>query len=242
MRNYLTLILISIAATGGGAFAWDDEDDSFGKANSFRRSSPIDYGHGNQNNQANPQRQTSAIDFGGPKRLAQENESMDFRPKPAPRVDSVQQSIDHHNRVLEEYTAQSQRQWAEQEARREESRIQQKKQQAIYDEIDRREHEMAEFVGGVYKAKFGAVTGPDSAVTTGGYIYRSGDTFVTPRGIYSKDGNVYAGPDGITTQTGDLFFGTRGTTLQAGGAFFSEGQSGYIVGPNSATKPAWRSR
>jgi hypothetical protein len=108
--------------------------------------------------------------------------------------------------------------------------------------MNRQECEMAEFVGGVYKAKFGAVTGRDSAVTTEGYIFRSGDVFVTPRGIYSKDRDVYAGPDGITVQSGDLFFGTRGTTLQAGGAFFSGGQSGYVVGPNCANKPAWRSR
>ena len=155
---------------------------------------------------------------------------------------SVSQSRYHHNRVLEEFTARSQRDWNEQEARREQSRIQQAKQQAIYDEMNRRECEMAEFVGGVYKAKFGAVTGRDSAVTTEGYIYRSGDIFVTPRGIYSKDGNVYAGPDGITTQSGDLFFGTRGTTIQAGGAFFTEGSSGYIVGPNCFNKAGWSTR
>jgi hypothetical protein len=244
MRTIYILSAISylLLFAAGDALAWDDEDDSFGKASSTRRSSVIDYGYGQQKNNSAYQRQTSVIDFGGPKRLAQENESMDFRPKPAPRVDSVQQSIDHHNRVLEEYTARSQRQWEEQQARQEESRIQQEKQQEIYDEMNRRECEMAEFVGGVYKAKFGAVTGRDSAVTTEGYIYRSGDIFVTPRGIYSKDGNVYAGPDGITTQTGDLFFGTKGTTIQAGGAFFTEGNSGYIVGPNCAKKPAWRSR
>ena len=239
MRNYLILILISIAATAGDAFAWDDEDDSFGKATSTLRSSVIDYGY--QNNTAS-QLHTSVIDFGGPKRAEQEMNSMDFRPKPAPRVDSIQQSIDRQNRELEEFSAQSKRQWEEQEARREESRKEQAKQQAIYDEMDQRECEMAEFVGGVYKAKFGAVTGRDSAVTTEGYIFRSGDVFVTPRGIYSKDRDIYAGPDGITVQSGDLFFGTRGTTLQAGGAFFSGGQSGYVVGPNCANKPAWRSR
>ena len=101
---------------------------------------------------------------------------------------------------------------------------------------------MAEFLGGVYKAKFGAVTGRDSAVTSEGYVFRSGNNFITPRGIYSKDGNVYAGPNGITTQTGDLFFGSKGTTIQAGGAFFTEGQSGFIVGPNCRNTSTWRSR
>jgi hypothetical protein len=238
----LSAISYLLLVACGDALAWDDEDDSFGKASSTRRSSLIDYGYGHQNKSANPQRQTSVIDFGGPKRAEQEMNSLDFRPKTAPRIDSIQQSIDRQNRELEEFSAQSKRQWEDQEARREESRKEQAKQQAIYDEMNRRECEMAEFVGGVYKAKFGAVTGRDSAVTTEGFIFRSGDVFVTPRGIYSKDRDVYAGPDGITTQTGDLFFGTRGTTLQAGGAFFSGGQSGYVVGPNCANKPAWRSR
>jgi hypothetical protein len=202
----------------------------------------IDYGYGQQKNNSTFQRQNSVIDLGGFKRPDRENNSFDIRPKPAPRVDSIQQSIDRQNRELEEFTARSQRQWEEQEARREESRKEQAKQQAIYDEMNRRECEMAEFVGGVYKAKFGAVTGRDSAVTSEGYIFRSGDNFVTPRGIYSKDGNVYAGPDGITTQTGDLFFGTKGTTIQAGGAFFTEGNSGYIVGPNCFNKPSWSTR
>jgi len=57
MRNNLILILISIAASGGDAFAWDDEDDSFGKAASTRRSSLIDYGYGQQKNNAASQRQ-----------------------------------------------------------------------------------------------------------------------------------------------------------------------------------------
>ena len=239
---FLSAISYLLLVAAGDAFAWDDEDDSFGKANSSRRSSVIDYGYGQQKNNSAYQRQNSVIDFGGPKRADQEMNSMDFRPKPAPRVDSIQQSIDRQNRELEEFSAQSKRQWEEQEARREESRKEQAKQQAIYDEMNQRECEMAEFVGGVYKAKFGAVTGRDSAVTTEGFIFRSGDVFVTPRGIYSKDRDVYAGPDGITVQSGDLFFGTRGTTLQAGGAFFSGGQSGYVVGPNCANKPAWRSR
>ena len=182
------------------------------------------------------------IDFGGPKRLSQGNSSFDVRPKPAPRVETVQQSIDRQNRELEDFTARSQRDWNEQEARREQSRIQQAKQQAIYDEMNRRECEMAEFVGGVYKAKFGAVTGRDSAVTSEGYIYRSGDIFVTPRGIYSKDRDVYAGPDGITVQSGDLFYGAGGTTLQSGSAFFSEGTSGWVIGPNCFNKAGWSTR
>ena len=244
MRNYLILILILIfiAATAGDAQAWDDEEDSFGKASSTRRSSVIDYGYGQQKNNSAYQRQNSVIDLGGFKKADSLDNTIHVQPVSRPKLETIQQSIDRQNRSLEEYTARSQRQWQEQEARREESRKEQAKQQAIYDEMKQQECEMAEFVGGVYKAKFGAVTGRDSAVTTEGYIYRSGDNFVTPRGIYSKDGNVYAGPDGITTQTGDLFFGTKGTTIQAGGAFFTEGNSGYIVGPNCANKPAWRSR
>jgi hypothetical protein len=116
------------------------------------------------------------------------------------------------------------------------------KQQEIYDEMDQEECEMAEFLGGVYKATFGATTGRNSAVTSDGYVYRSGNNFITPKGIYTKSGNTYAGPDSFTTQTGTLFFGNEGTTIQAGGAFFTEGESGYIVSPNCRNTSTWRSR
>ena len=240
--SYILSAIFYILVAVGDAFAWDDEDDSFGKANSTRRSSAIDYGYGQQNNNSAHQRQNSVIDLGGFKKADSLDSTIHLQPIARPKLETVQQSVERQKREMEEFSVQSQRQWEEQKARQEESRIQQAKQQEIYDEIDRQECEMAEFVGGVYKAKFGAVTGRDSAVTTEGYIFRSGNVFVTPRGIYSKDRDVYAGPDGITTQSGDLFFGSRGTTIQAGGAFFTEGNSGYIVGPNCANKPAWRSR
>ena len=240
--TYILPTIFYILVAVGDAFAWDDEDDSFGKANSTRRSSAIDYGYGQQNNNSAHQRQNSVIDLGGFKKADSLDSTIHLQPIARPKLETVQQSVERQKREMEEFSVQSQRQWEEQKARQEESRIQQAKQQEIYDEIDRQECEMAEFVGGVYKAKFGAVTGRDSAVTTEGYIFRSGNVFVTPRGIYSKDRDVYAGPDGITTQSGDLFFGSRGTTIQAGGAFFTEGSSGYIVGPNCANKPAWRSR
>ena len=239
---YILSAIFYILVTIGDAFAWDDEDDSFGKASSTRRSSVIDYGYGQQKNNSASPRQNSVIDLGGFKKADSLDSTIHVQPISRPKIETIQQSIDRQNRELEDFTARPQGQWEEQEARREESRKEQAKQQAIYDEMNRRECEMAEFVGGVYKAKFGAVTGRDSAVTTEGYIFRSGDVFVTPRGIYSKDRDVYAGPDGITTQTGDLFFGTQGTTLQAGGAFFTEGSSGYIVGPNCFNKAGWSSR
>ncbi len=138
--------------------------------------------------------------------------------------------------------AESQRSFERQEAQQEKSHAQMAKQQEIYDEMDQEECEMAEFLGGVYKAKFGATTGRNSAVTTEGYVFRSGDNFITPKGIYTKSGNIFAGPDGITTQSGTLFFGNNPTTIQAGGAYFSEGESGYIVGPNCRNTSTWRSR
>jgi hypothetical protein len=138
--------------------------------------------------------------------------------------------------------AESQRRFEKQEAEQDRHHAQMAKQQAIYDEMDREECEMAEFVGGVFKAKFGATTGRNSAITSEGYIFRSGDNFITPRGIYSKDRDIYAGPDGITTQSGTLFFGNNGTTIQAGGAYFTDGRSGYVVGPNCRNTSTWRSR
>ena len=135
--------------------------------------------------------------------------------------------------------AESQRSFEKQEAQQGKSRVQMAKQQEIYNKMDREEGEMAEFLGGVYKAKFGATTGHNSAITSDGYVFRSGNNFVTPKGIYTKTGNTYAGPGSFTTQTGTLFFGNESTTIQAGGAYFSEGKSGFIVSPNTST---WRTR
>ena len=138
--------------------------------------------------------------------------------------------------------AESQRSFERQEAQQEKSRAQMAKQQEIYNKMDREEGEMAEFLGGVYKAKFGATTGHNSAITSDGYVFRSGNNFVTPKGIYTKTGNTYAGPGSFTTQTGTLFFGNESTTIQAGGAYFSEGKSGFIVAPNSRNTSTWRTR
>jgi hypothetical protein len=237
-------------------FAWDDdefESKPFHQSNFNQRSSVIDYGYKNTY-QANPSHRTSVIDYGGPKRLAQDDDY------PAPkrfispqqqyeadrassiRIPSVQESIALRDHASKELMAESQRRFEKQEADQERSRAQMAKQQEIYDEMDQEECEMAEFVGGVFKAKFGATTGRNSAITSEGYIFRSGDNFITPRGIYSKDRDIYAGPDGITTQTGNLFFGNNGTTIQAGGAYFTDGRSGYVVGPNCRNTSTWRSR
>ena len=154
-------------------------------------------------------------------------------------VDTVQESVALRDRESREMMAESQRSFERQEAQQEKSRAQMAKQQEIYNKMDREEGEMAEFLGGVYKAKFGATTGHNSAITSDGYVFRSGNNFVTPKGIYTKTGNTYAGPGSFTTQTGTLFFGNESTTIQAGGAYFSEGKSGFIVSPNTST---WRTR
>jgi hypothetical protein len=246
------------------SFAWDDEEfDSKPFHQSTRErvpqprgnipSSVIDYGYKNTY-QANPSHRTSVIDYGGPKRLAQEDDYTTPKQLISPqqqyeadrassiRIPSVQESIALRDRASRELMAESQRRFEKQEAQQEKSRAQMAKQQEIYDKMDQEECEMAEFLGGVYKATFGATTGRNSAVTTEGYVFRSGNNFITPKGIYTKSGNTFAGPDGITTQSGTLFFGNNPTTIQAGGAYFSEGESGYIVGPNCRNTSTWRSR
>jgi hypothetical protein len=254
---YSLLFSLSILTLCFPCFAWDDdefESKPFHQSNLNQRSSVIDYGYKNTY-QANPSHRTSAIDFGGPKRLAQADEDAYSIKQPsqpqqayeasrvrAPHVDTIQESSALRDRASRELMAESQRSFERQEAQQEKSRAQMAKQQAIYDEMDREECEMAEFLGGVYKAKFGATTGRNSAVTSDGYVYRSGNNFITPKGIYTKSGNTYAGPGSFTTQTGTLFFGNESTTIQAGGAYFSEGESGYIVGPNCRNTSTWRSR
>jgi len=233
------------------------------------RITPVnDYGYKNPY-QANSTHRSSAIELGGPKRLAQADDDNDSKPfsqstrerVPQPRgniqssvndydyvaakkpdslhVDTIQEANDKRALKSEEFMAESQRSFERQEAQQEKSRAQMAKQQEIYNKMDREEGEMAEFLGGVYKAKFGATTGYNSAITSDGYVFRSGNNFVTPKGIYTKTGNTYAGPGSFTTQTGTLFFGNESTTIQAGGAYFSEGKSGFIVSPNTST---WRTR
>ena len=248
---------IGVLAACSPCLAWDDDDDDskpFQQSNYNQRNSASDYGYKNPY-QANSTRRTSAIDFGGPKRLAQaEEDGYSIKQPSQPQqtyettrvralhVDTIQEANDKRALRNEELMAESQRSFERQEAQQERSRVQMAKQQEIYDEMDREECEMAEFLGGVYKAKFGATTGRNSAVTSDGYVYRSGNNFITPKGIYTKSGNTYAGPDSFTTQTGTLFFGNNGTTIQAGGAYFTEGESGYIVAPNCRNTSTWRSR
>jgi hypothetical protein len=254
--NPLPLLLSLSLLCSFTASAWDDEEfesKPFHQSNLNQRTSVIDYGYKNTY-QANPSHRTSFIDYGGPKRLAQDDDYTAPKRLISPqqqyeadrassiRVPSVQESVALRDRESKEMMAESQRRFEKQEADQEKSRAQMAKQQEIYDEMDQEECEMAEFVGGVFKAKFGATTGRNSAITSEGYIFRSGDNFITPRGIYSKDRDIYAGPDGITTQTDNLFFGNNGTTIQAGGAYFSEGEPGYIVGPNCRNTSTWRSR
>jgi hypothetical protein len=254
--SYILSAIFYILVAVGDALAWDDEEfesKPFQQSTLNQRSSVIDYGYKNTY-QTNPSHRTSAIDYGGPKQLSQENDYIAPKRLISPqqqydadrassiRIPSAQESIALRDRASKELMVESQRRFEKQEADQEKSRAQMAKQQKIYDEMDREECEMAEFLGGVYKATFGATTGRNSAVTTDGYVYRSGNNFITPKGIYTKIGNTYAGPDSFTTQTGTLFFGNEGTTIQAGGAFFTEGNSGYIVGPNCRNTSTWRSR
>ena len=267
--NPLLLLLTLSLLSSFTSFAWDDDDTDSKPFHQSRiqnqesritHTSSIDYGYKNPY-QANSTHRSSVIDFGGPKRLAQAEEDTDSKPSyqssiKNPResvsrergaeskitLNTIQESVALRDRESREMMAESQRRFEKQEADQEKSRAQMAKQQEIYNKMDREEGEMAEFLGGVYKAKFGATTGHNSAVTTDGYVYRSGDTFVTPKGIYTKTGNTYAGPGSFTTQTGTLFFGNESTTIQAGGAYFSEGKSGFIVSPNTQNTSTWRTR
>ena len=262
--NPLLLVLTLSLLSSFTSFAWDDEEFESKPFHQSTRervpqprgnipSSVIDYGYKNTY-QANPSHRTSVIDYGGPKRLAQDDDYVAHKRLISPQqqyeadrassihIPSPQESIALRDRASRELMADSQRRFEKQEADQERSRAQMAKQQEIYDEMDQEECEMAEFVGGVFKAKFGATTGRNSAITSEGYIFRSGDNFITPKGIYTKSGNIFAGPDGITTQTDNLFFGNNGTTIQAGGAYFSEGESGFIVSPNCRNTSTWRSR
>ena len=228
------LFLVSLSLLSSfTSFAWDDEEFD-APSRSTRNNSSI--------HSTSTKSLLQNEDLYSPKQPTQPQQAYEVSRTRALHVDTIQEANEKRALRNEELMAESQRRFERQEAQQEKSRAQMAKQQEIYDEMDQEECEMAEFLGGVYKAKFGATTGRNSAVTTEGYVYRSGDNFVTPRGIYTKNGNTYAGPGSFTTQTGTLFFGNNPTTIQAGGAYFSEGESGYIVGPNCRNTSTWRSR
>ena len=232
--NPLLLVLSLSLLSSFTSFAWDDDDEFDAPSRSTRNNSSI-YSTSTKSHLQNE-------DLYSIKQPIQPQEAYEASRTRALHIDTIQEANDKRALRNEELMAESQRRFEKQEADQEKSRAQMAKQQAIYDEMDQEECEMAEFLGGVYKAKFGATTGRNSAVTTEGYVFRSGDNFITPKGIYTKSGNIFAGPDGITTQSGTLFFGNNPTTIQAGGAYFSEGESGYIVGPNCRNTSTWRSR
>ena len=232
--NPLLLVLSLSLLSSFTSFAWDDDEEFDAPSRSTRNNSSI-YSTSTKSLLQNE-------DLYSPKQPIQPQQAYEVSRTRALHVDTIQEANDKRALRNEELMAESQRRFETQEAQQERHHAQMAKQQEIYDKMNREECEMAEFLGGVYKAKFGATTGRNSAVTTEGYVYRSGDNFVTPRGIYTKNGNTYAGPGSFTTQTGTLFFGNNPTTIQAGGAYFSEGKSGYIVGPNCRNTSTWRSR
>ena len=231
--NPLLLVLSLSLVSSFTSLAWDD-DEFDAPSRSTRNNSSI-YSTSTKSLLQNE-------DLYSHKQPIQPQQAYEVSRTRALHVDTIQEANDKRALRNEELMAESQRRFEKQEAQQERHHAQMAKQQEIYDKMNREECEMAEFLGGVYKAKFGATTGRNSAVTSEGYVYRSGDNFVTPRGIYTKNGNTYAGPGSFTTQTGTLFFGNNPTTIQAGGAYFSEGESGYIVGPNCRNTSTWRSR
>lgn len=232
--NPLLLLLTLSLLSSFTSYAWDDDEEFDAPSRSTRNNSSI-YSTSTKSLLQNE-------DLYSPKQPTQPQQAYEVSRTRALHIDTIQEANDKRSLKNEEFMADSQRRFEKQEAQQEKHHAQMAKQQEIYDEMDQEECEMAEFLGGVYKAKFGATTGRNSAVTSDGYVYRSGNNFITPKGIYTKSGNTYAGPDSFTTQSGTLFFGNEGTTIQAGGAFFTEGESGYIVGPNCRNTSTWRSR
>jgi len=232
--NPLPLLLSLSLLSSFTSYAWDDDEEFDAPSSSTRNNSSI-YSTSTKSLLQNE-------DLYSPKQPTQPQQAYEVSRTRALHIDTIQEANEKRALKNEELMADSQRRFEKQEAQQEKHHAQMAKQQAIYDEMDQEECEMAEFVGGVFKAKFGATTGRNSAITSEGYIFRSGDNFITPRGIYSKDRDIYAGPDGITTQTGNLFFGNNGTTIQAGGAYFTDGRSGYVVSPNCRNTSTWRSR
>ncbi|NBT90908.1 MAG: hypothetical protein EBT50_08830 [Verrucomicrobia bacterium] len=167
------------------------------------------------------------IDLGGFKRLARENDSLDVRPKPAPRLETIQQSIDRQNQALEKYAAQSQRL---SEERFEEIRERQKTEDNDWQAGRWRD---VETVAGAFVADGPYYKGGNKAVITDkGLVYSTGrGSVVAPDGYYYRSGNLWVGPDGkLFGQSGSgnnrFIWGSDGeTAISAGRGFFTS--NGY---------------
>ena len=147
--TYILSAIFYILVATGGALAWDDEDDSFEKASSTRRSSLIDYGYGQQRNNATSQRQNSVIDLGGFKKADSLDNSIHLQPLSRPKLETVQESIDRQNNELRRINAESQRHFDEQKAHRD---AEYAKQEADNNDWEARRWRDVETVAGAFVA------------------------------------------------------------------------------------------
>jgi len=204
---WLNLILITLVP----ALRADDEDDSFGNVNSTR--------------------QTSVIDFGGPKNVVRQNQSQTSQTFNQNRsFQNQSQSSVQQNRWDQDLKASTT--WFEREEKRnqEESRWIQAEQEARNEEADAEQWRNVETVAGAFVA-----TGPyyksgnKMVQTDKGLVYAVGrDGVVAPDGYYFRNGDFWVGPNnkgGTVSGSGNNEFiagGSQGSAIGSGRGFFTE--------------------
>jgi len=189
-------------------FAGDDDEDNFGKVNSTRRSSVIDYGYGKK----------------------AENNSYGYQQRNSVKLESIAESNARRDREYSEFTERTRRmneeqdkQWAKLKER----------QQAENDEFENRQWRNVETVAGAFTA-----TGPyykagnKMVQTDKGLVYSTGrDSVVAPDGYYFRSGNLWVGPNqkgGTVSGSGNNEFiagGSQGSAIGSDRGFFT--QRGY---------------
>jgi hypothetical protein len=244
MKFFLLALLVA-----SPCFAWDeDEFDSkpFHQSTHERvpqprgniQTSVIDYGY-KDTYQANPSHRTSVIDFGGPKRLAQENDYV--APKQL-RTQIDQDPIERQNRQMDEMNAQTKRMNEEQCKKWDKL---QAKQEAESDEWEAQQWRDVETVAGAFVASGPYYKAGQRMVQTDkGLVYSTGNGYViAPDGFYYRTGNYWVGPNGkggTATGSGNneyIFGGSRGNAIGSGRGFFTSQGYQWPAYPEPVYRP-----
>ena len=216
----LSLLLVS------SCLAWDEEEfesKPFHQSNFNQRSSVIDYGYKNTY-QANPSHLTSVIDYGGPKRLAQENDYV--APKQL-RTQIDQDPIERQNRQMDEMNAHTKRMYEEQSKKWDKL---QAKQEAENDEWEAQQWRDVETVAGAFVASGPYYKAGQRMVQTDkGLVYSTGNgCVIAPDGFYFRSGKLWVGPNGkLAGQSGSgnnqYIWGNDGdSAISAGRGYFTD--------------------
>ena len=143
------------------------------------------------------------------------------------KLESIQEANTRRNREMDEFTAQSQRNYEEQRQRSEKAW---KKQEAENSAWEAERWRDVETVAGAFVASGPYYKGGNQTVITDkGLVYSTGrGSVVAPDGYYYRSGNLWVGPNGkLAGQSGSgnnsyIWGSDGGTAIGAGRGYFTE--------------------